>query len=588
MKRNEINISDRWNLDVMINGIDIDNELIEIEKIAEEFDKYKDSFPRNLEMFKKSLDDYHNLWRRIEVIYVYYHHKLDEDLSNSKIQQENGKINSFVVKISAQTSFYMPLLVENIDFLKANIEKEEIAEYKRTLSEIIRTSKYVMSSEIENVLSLGGEVFATSSNIYSKFMNVDLKFSNIQDGQGKELELDNSNYIVHMQSQDRILRLNAFQEMYGTLRKYNETMGEIYISEIKKGIFIKNVKNYNSLRQKALFSNGIPEYVYDNLIEVVSENINIHNDYMKVRKENLDVKELKMYDLLVSLHPNFDKKIKYQDAKDIVKKSLKPLGEKYLKEIEKAFDLRYIDVYPNEAKRSGAYSGGCYDSYPYILLNYTDTLNDVYTLTHELGHSMHTHLSNTHQSYQDAGYKIFIAEIASTLNELLLTDYLYDNAETNEEKKYVLNHKLEQYRSTVFRQTMFAEFEFLSKDELERTNMMNSLRLNEIYLELNNKYFGEFVEIDDDIKFEWMRIPHFYYNFYVYQYATSFCAAVDIYKRIKKDESMIGKYLNFLSLGGSVSSLEALKSIGIDFETKNSMQNAMEDFKETLRMYKEL
>ncbi len=584
-----MNDNKKWDLsDLYKSENDVFKDLELASQLVEKFiANFKDNFQIKT-CLKTSLDDYFAICQTIEKPLTFAHHKLDESTTNQASIRLEAKVKTTVYDLYSKLSFYMPLLTENSEYITNIINQNQLIEYEQTLKEIVLNGKFTLDQKSEKILAMANESVSMASKIYEVLTNADMKFDNVIDEKGDSKPMSHGLYSAYIMDYDRTLRKNAFNEMLNQFSKVNQTLTATYIGEITKDIFHTKIRGYSSTRSKALISNNIDEQIYDNLLEVVNSNLHLNHKYIKLRKQVLNIEKLHLYDMYVPLIKNIQTNYSYEEACSIALNALKPLGPEYVSLVQKAIDERWIDVYEREGKRSGAYSGGCYGSKPYILLNYTNTLNDVYTLVHELGHSIHTYLANQKQAYHNSKYVIFIAEIASTVNELLLTNYLFDNAENNPQKANILNYKLEQYRTTVLRQTMFADFEYKTKSEIENGYQLASEDLNNIYLELNKKYFGTEICIDENIKYEWSRIPHFYYNYYVYQYATSFCYAVDIVKRISENKDFSQNYLNFLAIGGSKDAISSLHILNIDALKKEPYETAFDDFAETLNKIDQL
>jgi len=424
--------------------------------------------------------------------------------------------------------------------------------------------------------------------VFTNINNTDINLGYIKDEEGNSVKLTSSNYIVYMKSKNREVRKSAFEAMYNYYKSLKNTITAAYVGEIKENSFCTNVKKYNSTIERSLFNDNIDISVYKNLIDTIHSKMNLIYDYMKVRKKLLGLDELHMYDIYVDLVESINDKIPFEEGKKILFEALKPLGEKYLNDLNKAFDEKWIDIYPSDGKRSGAYSWGCYDSYPYLLLNYNDTVDAVSTMGHELGHSMHSYYSKK-QNYVDSNYPIFLAEIASTVNEVLINDYLYKNAKTKEEKIFYLTDFLETVRTTIYRQTMFAEFEMLMHEKEQKGIPLTEEELSKTYYDLNKLYYGDNVVSDDLIRYEWSRIPHFYTPFYVYKYATGLSAALSIASRILEgDEETKKNYLEFLSSGGNNYPLEILKKVDVDMTTSKPIEEALSMFEDKLDKVKKL
>lgn len=589
MTRDEQKSQYKWDISSVFETFQaVDVEIIEIQRLADQFISNKDNIFLNSDTLFSALNSYFELINKVQKVESYAQHRLVEDLTNSEIQGQEAKITEKMIKVMASLSFFDAELVDHEQLLTESLKLEKFSTYKQIINEILLQKAHTLDKKSEKLIAQTAQLANAPYDIYSTLIDADFQYEDVKDSDGTTHPLTQATYYSYLISTDRELRANAFESTYEQFAKYNNTLAKLYIANINSDKFTSEVRSYANTRQMALSNTYIPEKIYDNLIDVVNDNININYQYLNIRKKLLNVDQLHLYDVYVPLISNIDKTYTYEEAQAIVLAALKPLGEDYLTIVKECFAERWIDVYPNDGKRSGAFSGGTYETKPFILLNYNNTLNDVYTLIHEIGHSIHTYLSNKNQEYHNSNYRIFIAEVASTLNELLLTNYLLEIATTESEKAYILNYKLEQYRTTVLRQTMFAEFEYKSKREVDAGNMLSAVELNDLYYQINQKYFGDDVVVDQQIKYEWSRIPHFYYNYYVYQYATSFCASVAIEQKIAQNPEFTNKYLEFLSLGASVDSLTALKVVDVDFSKKDTFENAMQDFQDTLDQFSKL
>ena len=451
--------------------------------------------------------------------------------------------------------------------------------YEHYLNNIIRQKDHYLSEKEEKLLALANDVTQAPENIFSILNNADLEFPVITDEDDNEVRLTHGRYIKFMQSKDRRVRKEAFNALYDTYDKFINTYATTLNSEIKTHVFRAKARNYDSSLEAALDEDNISVDVYNNLIKEVNNNLDSMHKYVSLRKKLLEVDELHMYDVYAPLIDEVDIDIPYNEAKGTVKTALKPLNDDYIQNLEKGFKSGWIDVYENKGKRSGAYSSGCYGIHPYVMLNYSENISDMFTLAHEMGHALHTYYSNKNQPFVDAKYKIFVAEVASTLNESLLIHYLLENTDDIEKRKYLINHYLEQFKGTVFRQTMFAEFERDIHRKVEKGEPLTADLLNNIYHNLNEKYFGDKMIIDQKIDREWARIPHFYYNFYVYKYATGFSAAAALSQKIiNEGETAVKKYLDFLKSGNSDYPLNVLKKAGVDMTSPAPISTALDVF----------
>mgnify|MGYP000757526985 CR=1 FL=1 len=424
------------------------------------------------------------------------------------------------------------------------------------------------------------------NEVFSKFNNADVKFGKVKRENGQEDELTNGNFATFMESHDRAVRKAAFEALYKQYGAYINTIAAAFYGNVKQAMFYADARGYKSTLNMYLDGSFIPENVYKNLIKTVNDNLDKMYCYVDIRKKTLGVDKLHFYDIYAPMVEDIDWKISYDEAKDIVVKALAPMGEEYVSHIKEGFNNGWVDVYENTGKRSGAFSWGAYGTHPYVFLNYSDTLNDVFTVIHEMGHAMHTYYSNANQPYIYAGYKIFVAEVASTCNEALLMQYMLKNTDDEKKKRYLLNHFFEQFKGTLYRQTMFAEFEMEAHAKAEQGEVLSAESLCAMYKKLNEKYFGPDMVIDDEIALEWARIPHFYTPFYVYQYATGYSAAIAISTKILAgDEQVIAGYRKFLSGGSSMHPIELLKLCGIDMTRPDVVQEALDVFGELLKQW---
>ncbi len=525
-----------------------------------------------------------------EKIYVYANQRLHEDTSNTKYQDYSNKAQSLMIKITSLCSFVVPEILE-IPEEKLNLflESEGIGVYKKHIMDIVRQKEHALSAEMEELLAEVNELADAPENIFSMFNNADLRFPEIVDENGDLVAVTHGRYISFLESKDQNVRKSAFMAMYGMYEKYKNTLAATFSANIKKDVFYARTRKYKSSLLSALDDSNVSVEVYDNLITTVHENLPLMHRYVKLRKRILGLDELHMYDLFTPMVSDFTMKIDFMEAKEMVKKGLSPLGKDYLKILDEGFNNGWIDIYENEGKRSGAYSWGAYGTHPYVLLNYHDNLNNVFTLAHEMGHAIHSYLSDKTQPYIYAGYKIFVAEVASTCNEALLMDYLLKETKDKKEKAYLINYFLEQFRTTLYRQTMFAEFEKITHQMVLDGESLTAETLCKIYRDLNIRYFGDGIVIDEEINMEWARIPHFYNSFYVYQYATGYSAAIALSQKILNEgESAVNAYLNFLSGGSSDYPIELLRGAGVDMSNPKPVKDALMVFERLLEQMEEL
>ena len=572
----------KWDLESMYKDVgEWEKDYNKAKEMAKNFDSHKGEAVSSSENLYNTLKDKDELYRLASNLYSYTHMKLDEDTRDGKSQALSDKGLSLYIEVEEKTSFLVPeILTLDLNILeKYYEEKPELKLYKKYIDNILRQKSHVLSAREESILAQVGEIGSAPEKIYSMLSDADLKFPVIKDEDGKDVEITHGNFIPLMESKNRDVRKNAFEALYNTYEGFKNTFAAALSGDLKKNIFNANIRNYKSSREASLDTNNIPLSVYDNLINSVHNNLDSMYKYMEIRKRALEVEELHMYDLYTPIVKDVDFKIPYKEGVELVKKALVPLGEEYMDVVEEGFSSRWIDVYENRGKRSGAYSSGSYDSKPFILLNYHDTLDNVFTTAHEMGHSIHSYFTRKNQPFVYGNYSIFVAEVASTANESLLMDYMLKNVVDKNERLYLLNHYLESFRTTVFRQTMFAEFEKIINEHLEKGESLTADYLCEEYKKLNELYYGPSVVVDDEIAIEWARIPHFYYNYYVFQYATGYSAAVALSQKVLEEgKESVDKYLNFLKSGSSDYPLNVLKLAGVDMTTEEPVNNAMKLF----------
>ena len=582
LERKDIPKEHQWDLESMFVDVKAWEESYnKAKEMAKNFGSYKGQVVSSSKNLYEALKDMGELVRITENLYSYAHMRLDEDTREGSSQALSDRGLGLLVEVGEKTSFVEPeILTLDLATLERYYEEEpELILYKKHIGNIMRQKDHVLSSREESILAQLGEVANSPQKIFSMLNNADIKFPTIKNEDGKDVEITHGNFIPFMESTNRAVRKSAFEALYTTYKGYKNTFAASLNGDLKKNIFNANVRNYKSSREASLDRNNVSLSVYDNLIKSVHNNLDSMYKYMDIRKRALGVEELHMYDLYTPIVKDVDFKIPYEEGVELVKKALVPLGEEYMKVVEEGFSSRWIDVYENRGKRSGAYSSGSYDSKPFILLNYHDTLDNVFTTAHELGHSIHSYFTRKAQPYVYGDYSIFVAEVASTANESLLIEYMLKNVKDKNEKLYLLNHYLESFRTTVFRQTMFAEFEMTINKYLESGGALTADYLCETYKKINELYYGPNIVVDEEIAMEWARIPHFYYNFYVFQYATGFSAAVALSEKILAEgKPAVDRYINFLKSGSSDYPLNVLKVAGVDMTTEEPVNNAMKLF----------
>ncbi len=517
-------------------------------------------------------------------LYGYAQRRSDEDTAVSKYQGMTSQAMSLMVAVDAASSFETPELLAISDETLEQFYKDlpALELYRTFLNNIRRKRAHILSDAEEKLLAAAGEMSQAPDTIYSVFADADLTFPNAVDSEGNSHPLTHGSYIPLMHSADRALRKSAFQSLYGVYGQFKNSIAAMLTSQVKTLKFHADARHYESTLHASLDSSNVPTEVYTNLIRAVHENMAPMYRYVSLRKKLLGVDELHMYDLYMPIVSDADEKIPFEEAKETIFKALEPMGEDYLNILREGFDSLWIDVYENKGKCSGAYSAGL-RVHPYVLLNYADTLDSMFTLAHEMGHAIHSYLSNKHQPVIYADYVIFVAEVASTCNEALLMQYLLKNTTDKRKRAYLINYFLEQFRTTLYRQTMFAEFELEINRRNERGESLTADTYCEIYRDLNKLYFGEDIVIDPEIDLEWARIPHFYYNYYVYQYATGYAAAIALSQRILREGAPAVKdYLGFLSGGRSKTPIELLRGAGVDMATTQPIADALSLFDELI------
>ncbi len=591
-KRSEIPEELTWKLeDIFATDEKWEEELASLKNDIPSIEKFQGKIADSAQNLYDVLKLQDELSERLGKLFTYAHMRYDQDTTNSNYQAMNSKAENVLTIASSSMSYIVPeILGMDEEKLSGFIdEKEELQLYKHTLDEINRQRPHVLSEKEEALLAEASEPMSTPSNTFSMLNNADLTFPSIKNEDGEEVDLTHGRYIGFLESKDRSVRKNAFQAMYGKYDDFINTFSSTLTGTVKTDNFNAKVRNYDSARQAALDGNKIPEQVYDNLVEAVNEKLPLLHRYAELRKKVLGLDELHMYDMYTPLVKDVDMKITYEEAQEYVAEALKTLGEDYVSTLKEGFNSRWIDVEENKGKRSGAYSSGAYGTNPYILLNWQDKVNDLFTLAHELGHSMHSYYTRKTQPFRYGNYSIFVAEVASTCNEALLNDYMMNQVDDEKQKIYLLNHFLEGFRGTVFRQTMFAEFEHDIHVRMQNGEALTAEKLTEIYYDLNKKYFGDDVVSDEEIGLEWARIPHFYMNYYVFQYATGYSAATALSSQIlNEEEGAVDRYLDFLKAGNSDYPIEVLKKAGVDMTSKEPILAALDVFEEKLNEMEEL
>lgn len=591
--RSMIETKDKWDLSLIYKTQkDFENEL-EITKnlILEYRKKYENHTMDNANIFYNSIIDSLEISRKLDKLYVYASMKSDEDVSNNDNQELKNKVIN-LYDLATANMFFVDTELLKEDYAK--IEKfyqdePKLLEHEVNIKDTFRYKKHTLSDIEEKLLSNISKAFGNDEQTYGYLTDSDMTFGTIKNEDNKEVELTDTNYSIYIKSKDRRVRKEVFDALYNHYKQFKNTITSTFDGSIKQSVSIAKLRKYNSAFEASLFKDEISIDVYNTLVNTIHENLNVFHKYYDLKKKVLNLDEFHLYDVYVEMVKDYDKKYSFDEAKQIVINALSVLGNDYIETFKKAFDEKWIDIYPNKNKRGGAYSGGSYDTKPYILLNYQGTLNDVSTLAHEGGHSMHSYYTRTNQPIQYGDYPIFVAEVASTVNEILLAKYMLKNSTSKEEKLVILNQLLELFKGTIYRQVMFSEFEKYAYDLVENDDVITSDKLCDKYYRLNKLYFGDNVVVDDLIRYEWEKVPHFYYNFYVYKYATGISAACKIVDGILNNEKdALDNYLNMLKSGSRQNPLDTLKIAGVDMTDKEVYESAIKMFDETIEEFKTL
>lgn len=580
-KRSEVEIKDTWATEDLYINDDAWRADFEIsKKMIEDIAGYKGKLAQSSDMLLAYLKADEEISIVLDNVGNYAQRKFDEDTKNATYQDLANQLRNIYVSYGKAVAFKVPEITAMSDetinkFLE---EKEELRIYKRYFDEIRRKKDHTLSESEEKLLAAAGDLASAPSSIISMFRNADLEFPDIIGEDGKPAKLTSGTYITYLESKDRRVRENAFMTLYNTFEKFKNTAAAAYSAQIKQLMFYANARKYNSTIEMALDNTDVPVPVYKNLIKAVHDNLHYMHKYVALRKKLLKLDEIHMYDLYTSVVEGSEEKLTFEEAKVAVMEAVAPLGKEYQDILKEGFENRWIDVYENEGKRSGAYSAGA-RVHPYVLLNHKNTLDGAFTLAHEMGHAIHSYLSNRTQPIVYSNYKIFVAEVASTFNEALLMEYLLGKTTNKLERASLINHFLEQFRGTIFRQTMFAEFEILTNEMAEQGKSLTADALSKLYYDLNVKYFGNDIVVDKEIGIEWARIPHFFYNFYVYQYATGYSAAMALSRKVLEEgKPAVDNYLKFLGGGSSASPIDLLKIAGVDMTTPEPINSALAIF----------
>ncbi len=591
-ERYEVDDKYKWDLTrIYKDNEEVENDIKSVKESAIEVSKYSNKLLESADSLLNATIKYYETTRILDKLVVYSTMKYHEDMSISDNKVLCDRIGKLSDDVSYKTAFFVPELLKGDlnDVIEFEKKEEKLKKFHFTFEEIFREKEHALSLKEEELLSQMGEIFSSSSDTYDMLDDVDIKFKDIHDENGNLVLLSSSNYSKYLKNSNREVRKEAFNNFYGAYNDLKHTFASTLKGSVTGDNFISKIRKYDSSLQMSLFSDNIPTKLYDKLIEKVNSNLDIVYDYIKLRKDILNVDELHMYDIYVPLVPDTKKKYSYEEAVNLVLDALSPLGKTYINDLKNIIDSKCIDVFNNKNKRGGAYSWGSYDTLPYVLLNFENDFYSVSTLAHELGHSMHSYYSHKNREYHDSSYTIFLAEIASTVNEILLNKYMYKNSKTKEEKLYYLNNLLEDFRTTLIRQTMFAEFEKIIHEKEANGEILTEEVFSSIYLSLNKKYYGSDIVSDDLIKLEWARISHFYNSFYVYKYSTGISIACKIVSDILSNkDNALENYLEFLSSGGKTYSLDILKNVGIDIVNDDTIDKALEMFRDTLEEFKKV
>ncbi|PNH24084.1 oligoendopeptidase F [Staphylococcus haemolyticus] len=584
--------NDTWDLTTIFKSDEAFEEALkEVEGYLGKEEQFKGHLADSADTLYDALALEDEIGTKLEKVYVYAHLKQDQDTSNDKYTGFESRAHQLIIKISSAWSFLVPEILQiDEDKLQSFIEtNDNLKRYEFDLKLINEKRPHILDAEQEKLLTEAQDALSTPSNVYGMFSNADLEFEDAVDKDGEKHPLTQGTFIKYLESDDRELRQSAYNNLYKAYGAYNNTLGSTLAGEVKKNVFNARTHNYKTARERALSNNHIPEEVYDNLVKTVHKYLPLLHRYTKLRKELLDVDELKMYDLYTPMVKDVKFEMPYEEAKEWMLKALEPMGKEYLDVVKEGLNNRWVDVYENKGKRSGGYSSGAHLTNPFILLNWSDTVSDLYTLIHEFGHSAHSYFSRKHQPSNSSDYSIFVAEVASTCNEALLSDYM-DKHLDDERRLLLLNQELERFRATLFRQTMFAEFEHKIHQIEEAGEPLTATRMNDEYAKLNKQYFGDVVETDDNISKEWSRIPHFYMNYYVYQYATGYSAAQSLSHQILTEgKPAVERYINeFLKKGSSNYPIEILKNAGVDMTSPEPIEQACEVFEQKLDAFEKL
>ncbi len=586
-ERKDIEDEYKWDLEKMFESDEAWHESFEqASERLDEFERFQGRVTESGETLLEVLKLREEVKREIKDLSAYARMRYDQDTREQEYQAMKSKASTLYSEFSSAVSFIQPEIQdagrERIDEL---IDEEEGLEvYRHYFDNVLRFTPHTLSKSEEKLVSSLGDVLDAPDDAYRMLMNADMTFPEVETPEGENVEITQSNFTKFLKNEDREFRTEVYQTFYDRIETVTNTVTSTFQKNVKRNVKMAEIRDYESARKASLFSSNIPVEVYDNLVDAVHDNLDALHDHLELKQNVLEVDELGMQDVYMPVATSEEPEVSYEDAKEYILEAVAPLGDEYQKVMREGLENDWVDVYENRGKRSGAYSGGTYDSMPYILLNYQDDVNSMYTLAHELGHSMHSYFTTENQPYIYGDYKIFVAEVASTVNEALLTRYLLENA-PEEIRRHALSHYLENFRTTLFRQTMFADFEQHVHEEVEEGEALNSKKLNEMYGGLKEEFYRP-ADVDDRIRKEWMRIPHFYYNFYVFQYSTGISAAETLVEKIIQEGPE--DYIDFLKTGSSEYPIDALKIAGVDMEEERPVEKAIEHYRNNVEKGKDM
>ncbi|MBP3596276.1 MAG: oligoendopeptidase F [Clostridia bacterium] len=580
-----------WDLTDIFKNIDeFEIEIMNLYKIMDELKEFQGKLNQGVDVIYNCYKTFEKAIILDEKIYAYAMLKYHKDLSNDEGIKIYKKVEKISTDFSEVASFIAPEISKISDEkLEEYLKDERMSEYQKVIRDIMKDKKHILSEDVEKVISKYSEVFGVSENAYDIFTTTEFEFPAIKDENGNELKMSHGLFSKYLMSDNENIRKQAFESMYSLYKKHINTITELYLSRVKKAIISANIREYKSSLELATNNDDSSVDVYECLLKEVNRNLNLNHEYLELKRKLLKVEKLHVYDVYTNTLTKEDEKVEYEEAKQIVLNALNIMGEEYTNKLKEAFENNWIDVYEKDNKMTGAYSMGIHSVHPFVLLNFINSSRDISTIAHELGHSMHSYYSSKNQNAINANYTIMVAEVASTVNEILLANYLINKECDKNKKAALINEQLDMIRATLYRQAMFAEFEKEVHSKIELGESLTSQNLNTIYYELVKKYFGKAAIIDDLIKYEWARIPHFYRCFYVYKYSTGITAAIVIASKILSGEKgYVEKYINMLSQGGAKGSLDLLKSVDVDLEKEETYEIAFDYFRKKLKELEDL